>query len=304
MNRTQTGKEKCRLQTERPVATWVWNVFQYMVNPKKLFRFCRENGVTELYLYIKEELTGACMARFIRQCHENGIRAIALCGEPEWGLPNGRPLYECCMEQVDRIQKACGDGPGFAALHFDVAPYQLYVMAAALGKQKMADRILELLYDARGKADALGLPLEWDIPVWYSEYEDEKNSCTLADTILKVCDRVTVMGFRNSFSQQWERLQDILKSAKRFGTPLMIGYETIDSPEAHNDYGHSALTYYGFGKRYLYRSMYRMEKSIVAFGLEDFGFAVHDVSRWQTLSEETLPDYREELEHELQLEHA
>ena len=62
--------------------------------------------------------------------------------------------------------------------------------------------------------------------------------------------------------------------------------------------------YYGFGKRYLYRSMYRMEKSIVAFGLEDFGFAVHDVSRWQTLSEETLPDYREELEHELQLEHA
>lgn len=270
-----------------PLASWVWDVQYFLADPQPILEFCAHNHVTQLYLSINNYVTDTNYVRLINLCKENGMEAIALSGDSSWVLPGSDGGYLHDLQRVDAINRLCGRGPRFQAIHFDVEPY-ISPTIQQIPDEKYEPLLVRLLEDARHRLDERGLRLEWDIPAWYTGRYDDIHNCPLAETFFYLCDVVCVMAYRDRPDAQLELSLPNVMLAKKYDKPVMIGCETSNLEEARRSDGNSAVSYFEEGKKYLYWSVEKIH-SYVSHVHKPVGFAIHDLNRWMELQADMLP---------------
>ena len=285
--------KKMTLDLKKPLASWVWDVSCYIVYPNEMLEFCQNNHVTHLYINLDEQLPCEYYADFITLCSRQGIRLIALTGEPTWVLPENRDDCATAFTMVREIHALCKSGIGFEGIQFDVLPYVDTVRPMISYEENLVN------FAEYVKKETLkrGLRLQWDIPAWYTEKINQQSGLSLAESMFRICDELCVLAYRDTAVAQFNILQKNIDLAMKYGKRLMIGCETLNVDELRRTDGNSEVSYFEEGKQYMYRSLEILRDEIEK-RYTNFGFAIHDMTRWMELQENPLPLYAEVINHE------
>lgn len=284
-------EKKEYLQLDKPVGSWVWDVSYFVADPEELLVFCEKNGITELYMSINDDVTDARYVDLIRQCTSKGIRISALSGHPVWVYPEKRQGYDAFLTRVQSIQSLCKGSARFSGLHMDANPHSL-PEARESDMKALAAPFIDFVRTVREDADRMQLPLEWDLPSWYHTLEDVRGGCKLTETIMRICDCVNLLCFRDSAEDQLIALRPNLPLARKAGKPFRIACETMNVDEERRPNNNSSVTYYEEGYLYMYDCI-RIIDQAIEDECDNFGFAIHDIKRWMTLQPDPLPQYAE-----------
>ncbi len=118
--------------------------------------------------------------RLIRQAAKRGIKIEALSGWRDWGMKSKwqRPL--AMTNSIIAFNKKYGPETQFIGIHLDIEPYLLPEWKTDARYQMMQEN-LELLEQIRAKltAEAPGMTLAVDIPMWYDRRISPENSCVV-----------------------------------------------------------------------------------------------------------------------------
>ena len=282
------------LSIDRELGVWIWNVSSYVPEPNGMLKFCKENGVTEIYYSVNRDVTDQSYVDLIKKTASYGITSCALTGDPAWILPDRQKAYRDYLERVKNINRLCLDGPKFESIHLDVEPHVLEEVRRD-GMENYIKEITDLLKDARSQADRMGLSLGWDIPSWMGKFQDEIHGCSLDETFFLYCDTVGVMAYGDSPSVQTSKSLPNLFHAKKHGRKMMVGCETMDLDEARRANGNCAISYFEEGKGYMYKSIEKIRDNLAPV-YDNFGFAIHHINSWINLQDHVLPQYIDDIE--------
>lgn len=284
-------EKKQYLNIDKPIDSWMWDAAYYVAEPAGLLEFCSKNGITELYISVNNNVTDMRYADLLRWCTSAGIRVSALTGEPNWIYPDRRQGYYSFLERVAAIQRTCKGAARFSALHMDANPHSL-PEAKANGMESLAGQFVSFVRTVRSDAERMGLPLEWDLPSWYHAVWDERGNCTLAESVMRICQCVNILCFRDTAKDQLEALRPNLNIAKKLNIPFRIASETLTADEERRPNNNSRVTYYEEGYLYMYDAISIINQTVEG-ECDDYGFAIHDIKRWMTLQPDPLPQYKE-----------
>jgi len=265
------------------LGTWVWRVSEHLKDLQGLLSFFKENGVTEAYYSINNDVSDEEYVFIIEQTAAAGVRSAALSGDAAWIMPEGKYSYNDFINRAERINKKCGAGPKFYSIHLDVEPHVL----PEAKKNGLADYLpffVDLLEDARAQADRMRVMLEWDIPAWLCMHSDRKNDCSVTDTVFRCCDAVGIMAYRDFAQGQISITIPNIEFAKKYGKPLLVGCETIELDEDLRPDGNCSITYFEEGKEYMYHELAIVKNELLK-EYNRIGFAIHSIDGWMALKD-------------------
>lgn len=282
-------KREQYLNIDKPVGSWVWNVPYFVADPEQILTFCEQNKIDELYVLISGEVTDARYVDLLRLCVSKGIRLSALSGDSHWVYPNRRQDYDKFLKRLGDIQEQCRGAARFTAIHMDANPHVL-PEARENDMKDLVAPFTDFVRTVREDADRLGLQLEWDVPSWFHILEDERAGCKLTETIMRLCDCVNVLCFRDSAKDQLDALMPNLNLARRLNKPFRIACETLNVDEERRPDNNSCVTYYEEGYLYMYECLHVIDQTL-RDDYQEYGFAIHDIIRWMQLQPYPLPQY-------------
>jgi hypothetical protein len=239
-----------------PRQLWVW----HPGDPQALVALARRYEVTDLLVWVSPGFTAdpeefAYLADLRAHATAVGIHLDALGGDPSWAdAPRTAAAW---ADEVHRSGL-------FDRLHLDIEPYALPDWAT--GRATLAEGLLAALAAARG-AD---MPIDTDIPYWYSTIQTS-NGEPLDVAVMRLTDSVTIMAYRNTTVAVLSVAAAEMAHAAVLGKPAWIGVNTASpgtDPASTSYYGQAAAT---------------IERDIAALDTE--------ARRWPTFAGLALQDY-------------
>jgi hypothetical protein len=247
----------------RTRAMWLWGD-----DPAaEVVTWAAQHGVSEIFVYVAPDvLTNSDLAR-LQQMKQRAdalkIKLRALGGDSSWTTDHAAGLAWLKAVVTTGI---------FAGIHLDVEPYLTDGWTS--DQQATQQAYLNLLDEMRM---ASPLPLEADVPFWYSEFKvGGKN---LAGEVLKRVNAVTVMSYRDTATGPNSILavsQDWLTRGAAAGKRVRLGAETGPLADCPN------CTFYEEGTAVMGRELAKVDAGTRKSGAFA-GVAVHRYGSWRTL---------------------
>jgi len=266
-----------------PLGTWVWQVSSHLEDLDRLLSFFKINNVTEAYYSVNNDVSDDEYAALIEQTAAVGVRSAALSGDAYWILPEYKSYYESFLDRTEQINRMCKGDARFYSIHMDVEPHVL-PQAKENGLSEYIPGFVELIEDARKRADRMGLLLEWDIPAWICMHSDRKNDCSITETVFRYCDAVSIMAYRDFAQGQISITIPNIEFAQKYDRPLIVGCETIQLEEGLRPDGNCSITYFEEGREYMYHELAIVKNELLK-EYDNIGFAIHSAEGWMALKD-------------------
>lgn len=232
---------------------WVWNTKDVIGDDgekTKLVDFCRQNGITEIFLqlpYASEELEGktkifwdeAQVASLISRLHRTGIRVHALDGDPRYALKEWHRHVLAAIESVILFNKSVEPEQRFDGIRYDNEPYVLPYFAG-IQKEAIIEQYLELLRRSQESIRSAGLEFGVDIPFWFDQENEffepivHSGGRPLTECILDIVDNIGIMDYRtDAYGADGVVAHALgeLGYASAKGKKVFIGLETAALPD-------------------------------------------------------------------------
>jgi len=229
--------------------TWIWDTPRIVTQGKETLAFANQNEVTNIYLYIDQQVAPKDYAKFIREAGKLGIKVEALGGDPSWGWKDKRPFIQDFIDWVGSYNTNVAREERFSGIHLDIEPYLLpewkndqeRVVKEWLSNMEFAAREVRL-FD--------GLNVSVDLPFWIHQVEVPGYQDYFVSTwMLKRFDTLVLMDYRNQAEGKdgiiSNALAVVIEASSMENKSVIIGVEMAKSQEgAHVSFyeeGHSVM---------------------------------------------------------------
>ncbi|RHW38611.1 amidase [Lysinibacillus yapensis] len=257
-------------------ATWLWNLWSIVSNEMQVLAFLEEKSLNKVYLQIDQDISMGVYRSFIEKASAKGIQVYALDGSPQWVAPNGSTGQNRLMTWLNQYQKASTAIQKFKGVHLDVEPY-IY-SGWATNQAETIKSYQSLLLNAKNSTQAMGLPLEADMPFWFDgiSYKNNYGKGLLAEWVIANTNSVTIMAYRDNATQIIELVKNEINMAKKHTKPLVVGVETDFSYEGNN------ISFFEEGETYMKGELEAVKNYYSSFSSFN-GIAVHHVDSWMKM---------------------
>ncbi|MGA2629562.1 MAG: hypothetical protein ABSG54_05045 [Terriglobia bacterium] len=238
-------------------ALWVWNTKPLfdVAQPGEadhFFAFCARQNIREIYLAVEldrpESTEGQLFVvrnpdayrKFLARAHEQGLKAEALVGTPEWGA---RANHTQALAAVDAILACNRSSPArarFDGIHFDVEPYVLLGYSDPQYRPQILADFLEMASRCSARSHAGGSRFSCDVPSWFFPsgglerdhltFPFQGAEKTVGEHLIDILDSVTIMDYTNQADGAGgiiARGQPALAYAATRNKPVVVGLETF-----------------------------------------------------------------------------
>ena len=258
------------------ISSYVWYAQSLATDHDQYISFCKEEGVSVLYVQYNPHVDLEIYSQFIGRAHLENIRVQLLDGAPDWSTESGKIKLDEDLNWLKTYQASVKENEQFDGLHLDV---EFYLLDPPLDKDhRTIESYMALIDRANGFCEDNQLTLSCSVPFWLEEIklDDTWPYKNLAEWHVHHVPYTVVMAYRNiTFGpNSISRLvRDELEYAKASGNQVIIGLETSPSEEGdHISFNH--LT-----KRDLERTLSTLN---IFFSQNDAfgGFAIHHLPSW------------------------
>ena len=232
---------------------WLWETDKIVTNPdeqQRLLTFCKEEGITDLFLQIpyeaKEEkgqweiLWNPSRIRLlISQLHQAGVKIHALDGDPRFALREWHGRVIATLESIIRYNRESPPQERFDGIRFDIEPY-LLPSFGGVQKEAILKQYLSLLVTSQTLTRQADLALGVDIPFWFDARNEffeptaEVGGRPVSELIIDIVDNVGIMDYRTqAYGADGviaQGTQELLYAAKQ-GKEVFLGLETVELPD-------------------------------------------------------------------------
>jgi hypothetical protein len=232
---------------------WLWNTKDVLGNEekqKKLVDFCRQNGITEIFLqlpYVAQEKNGELVidwdkpgtALLLYRLHEAKIKIHALDGAPRYALKEWHGHVLATIRSVIRYNESVRASERFDGVRYDNEPYILPGFSG-VQKESIMEQYMELLKLSKDLTGPEGLEFGVDIPFWFDQKNEffepiaEYRGRPLTECVLDVVDNVGIMDYRTQAYGADGIISHALgelEYASAKGKKVFIGLETSELPD-------------------------------------------------------------------------
>ena len=200
--------------TQQPIGRqmWVWS----FTSQQALIDTAEQYSVTRLLVWVAPgfELRSSEVAR-LKVLRERataaGIHMDALSGDPSWA--SSPDVASAWAGEVGRSGL-------FERIHLDIEPHARDDWTE--NRYNLQEGLLSAI---SGAARASGLPVDVDIPFWYSDIPTETGG-SFDRAIMRLASSITIMAYRNQASMVLSVAATEMKNAAELGTPAWIGINT------------------------------------------------------------------------------
>ncbi|MDB5327263.1 MAG: hypothetical protein JWM57_2832 [Phycisphaerales bacterium] len=186
--------------------------------------------------------------RLIIEAAKHGIAVEALDGAPYMGDKVHWPETLATVDAIVNFNKSLPADAKLAGLHWDIEPYVRADWKVPETRTPIELDYLQLLTDAKKKLAAAGssMTLSVDIPMWYDNKTDAKDSCVVTfngqtknfhEHIQDITDYVGIMSYRqkalgpNSASAHVANEMAYAEKIGKFVVPALETIELKDTPQ-------------------------------------------------------------------------
>ncbi len=258
--------------------TWIWDAPTIRTHKEDIITFCKQNGVTDIYLYIdRQKVTPKDYAFFIKEAAKNNIRVEALAGDPSWGLKEKRVFIQDFIEWVYSYNFNVSEKERFSGIHLDIEPYLLPDWKK--NKNNVIAGWLSNLEFLAKEAHASGLQVTVDLPFWVDKIEvPDYHDYALSTWMLKRFDTLVLMDYRDSAEDPdgiIDNALDTVIEASAMEKSVLIAVEMARSGEGDK------TTFYEEGHQVMEEQLEITEKQLTKHsGFQ--GFAIHGFPDWMS----------------------
>lgn len=252
-------------------STWLWDTTRIEQNPAQLVKDIQKKKVKRVYLQINHEVPILAYQRFIKSANSIGITVYALDGSRTWAT-SGQSDYAAFWDWIGYYQEEVAVDERFKGVHLDVEPYLLPNWEK--NQLQIVSAYEEMIRDAANRAKALQVPVGADIPFWFDEIDSKTESDSLAYSVIKMVDEVTIMAYRNKAKGE-NGFIELTKNERRWGsvfsTPIEIGLETVPSTEGK---------FISFASKGEAAMMQEIQEMILIVDDKSTRFSIHHFDSW------------------------
>lgn len=256
---------------EEHKATWLWDATLIEI-PGKVLDFCKEQGVSVIFLQIQKNVEENQYQRFIAAAHAEDISVHALDGRPQWAYQEQHKEADQFIEWVLDYNGKSAPEERFAGIQLDVEPYQL-----RRWERDQDGVVTEWIRNMEGwtaKGRSGGLYMSAAVPFWLGKVAAPGSGGNLSRWMLGQFDALAVMSYRDSGLKMVDLSKDMLAEADQQGKSVWIGMELGHTEEGDH------LSFFGKPLTVMNEEMkkvYRLSDAYSSFA----GLAVHHYEAWQ-----------------------
>lgn len=260
-------------------ATWLWHTKDMIDKADEQLQFLAEQEATIIYLQVNRSIKASKYYTFIEKANALNIEVHALDGSSKWVRTSDQSSANKFFDWVEIYQNAAPDNAKFSGIHLDIEPYILKEW------KTMYDQIVlnyqNLIIEAGQRAEAMGLPLNADIPFWFDKqfYNNSYGLGVLSEWIIDNTDAVTIMAYRDKAMGSNGIIalsRTEMEYAEKVGKSVSIAVETRKSSEG--DY----LSFYEENLEQMAQQL-----AIVENEFQDntsfIGFSIHSIDHWMNM---------------------
>ena len=178
-------------------ALWVWTTDQVLDDTLRrdtLFTFCRQQGISQLWMQLLYEIKAERQAghvaqskcviqranaweRLLRSAHDQGLEIHALAGYPEHAQREWHHISLAIVEAVIDFNRGKPAFDQFDGVHFDNEPHLLVGWHDAQRREQILFEFLSLNAECQRRVRATSSQLKFgiDIPFWWQDREAPTN---------------------------------------------------------------------------------------------------------------------------------
>ncbi|MCJ8011247.1 hypothetical protein MUG84_05730 [Paenibacillus sp. KQZ6P-2] len=256
---------------EEGKATWLWDA-SLIENPGEILDFCKEQGVSVIFLQIQKDVDVQQYKRFIAAAHQEDISVHALDGRPQWAYEEHRKEADQFIDWVLDYNDKASPEERFAGIQLDVEPYQLKRWER--DQSSVVSEWSRNMEEWTDRGQRGGLYMSAAVPFWLGKIGAEDGSGTLSRWMLGRFDALAVMSYRDSGQQIFDLSKGMLDEADQLDKSIWIGMEL-----GHTEEG-SHVSFFGKPLPVMEEEMekvYQLSESHSSFA----GLAVHHYEAWQ-----------------------
>jgi len=210
--------------------TWIWETSKIVTDRENVLAFCKQNGVTDIYLYIdQQKVEPRDYALFIKEAREQQIQVEALGGDPSWGTKEKLKDVLEFVQWVESYNLNVQKEERFSGIHFDIEPY---LLPDWVDDQ---DQVLKEWLMNMDRVAKQGIKVSIDLPYWSDQvmvpgYQDY----SLSSWMLKRFDTVVLMDYRDTALGNdgiIANALDELREAASLNKSVIVGVEMAESGE-------------------------------------------------------------------------
>ncbi len=237
-------------------------------------RCMQENGITELYQYIRPEYTDEEITKFLEEMAEINIDVYVLDGEPEWSYAENYFCMENVLKRVRHLNDIARPGAQIKGIVFDVEPYVLDKWHN-IPKQLLdeyASNVIRIRDESRD--EGLDLLIYVCIPYSYDKMGHDKQLRKL----IKETDGVMVMNYNKG--NEIDNIKREAALARWYGKRMVNIYELQPGLLSQTN---NSITYYNDGIEAVKENYLEL---LDAFPSHDIALAYHTLDHLKILSYE------------------
>ena len=243
-------------------AMWLWETPAVTSDPdarRRLVRFCRTEGITDLFLQLPYEAERVDerwtiswdrerLRPLIADLHAAGVTVHALDGDPRFSLPEWHGRVIATIRSITEYNRESPPAERFDGIRHDIEPYLLPGFAGVRHTQILR-QYLSIVAASQALAAQAGLVYGVDIPAWFDERNEffelvaDVDGRPLSELIIDIVDTVGIMDYRTQAygaDGTIAHAHSELRYAAGLGKKVFLGLETGELPD-ETDFAFSSL---------------------------------------------------------------
>jgi hypothetical protein len=237
-------------------ATWIWNTDTLLTNTEEENATLSTVGnghFDKIFLQLPrnftEDTSGDGQLRdLVARLRLRGALVYALCGGPEFSLPENHSVVGGLIQRVNDYNKSSSGEARFVGFHFDTEPYFLPGFGGSR-RNWILEQYLTVTELAARLCHSRGLLFGVDIPFWYDvpdEFTGKVDSLEFSGTkktanefVTDWSDEICIMSYRTTI-QGANAIVSVSRSeldyAEKQGKTVFVGLETSSIPDEDHVY--------------------------------------------------------------------
>ena len=208
-------EESSSLDMPFGVGVFSWDHLPYVSD----IRCMHENGITEVYQYIKPEYTYDEIITFLKEMSENDIDVYILDGEPEWSYESEYQGMKNVLDKVIALNADLNRREQIKGIVFDVEPYVLDTWHNDPRQllEEYSSNVVQLTEDSKDASTELEILV--CIPYSYDLMGHDK----ILRTLIKESDGIVVLNYNKG--NEIRNIKREAALARWYGKRLINVYE-------------------------------------------------------------------------------
>lgn len=266
--------------------TWLWEAMDITGSPRttEVLRFCRQNQVKVLYLFLSNNVGDNAYKAFIKQASAIGMEVHAAVGERLWYDPANYTYLKAKLDRIQAYQAAAAPDELFTGVHFDIEPHSLPEWSDPTTQPEVIEKWVQVVGQyIRDIRSFSGMEISAAVPIALGNIANTEIN-ELREFMVDVHDHIVVMSYRNTVSGNDSiaaHVTPFLDSAQDIGRKEAVFAAVETKPVSPPEVPEKA-TYAGLGAAVMDSHLMDLEflfSHDPCFG----GVAVHAIKYWMTL---------------------